>query len=101
VSRITGLLSTLHRICSTFITQDTMAEMARDIKAKRTGEVSASANELYQFINKVRRTGSDWAGLGQIGSGRAGLRRTGHGCSWWPVYSVGLSGWVADRELLL
>lgn len=33
--------------------QDTMAEMATDIKAKRTGEVSASADELFQFINKV------------------------------------------------
>ena len=28
--------------------------MARDIKAKRTGEVSASADELYRFIGRVR-----------------------------------------------
>ncbi|KAI8468150.1 MAG: LETM1-domain-containing protein [Monoraphidium minutum] len=34
--------------------QDTMAEMAKEIKSKRTGEVSASADELFQFINKVR-----------------------------------------------
>lgn len=34
--------------------QDTMAEMASDIKAKRTGEVSASADELFRFINRVR-----------------------------------------------
>jgi hypothetical protein len=31
-----------------------MAEMASDIKARRTGEVSASADELFQFINKAR-----------------------------------------------
>lgn len=41
--------------------QDTMAEMASDIKAKRTGEVSASADELFRFINKAR-----------LGRGRAG-----------------------------
>ena len=46
--------------------QDTMAEMASDIKAKRTGEVSASADELFQFINKVR----GWRGF--LGSGRGG-----------------------------
>lgn len=34
--------------------QDTMSEMAREIKNKRTGEVSASADELFRFINKVR-----------------------------------------------
>jgi hypothetical protein len=31
-----------------------MSEMAREIKNKRTGEVSASADELFRFINKVR-----------------------------------------------
>lgn len=31
-----------------------MAEMASDIKAKRTGEMSASADELFRFINRVR-----------------------------------------------
>jgi hypothetical protein len=30
-----------------------MAEMAKEIKTKRTGEVSASADELFQFINTV------------------------------------------------
>lgn len=34
--------------------QDTVAEMAKNIKAKRTGEMSASADELYTFINRVR-----------------------------------------------
>ena len=43
-----------------------MAEMASDIKAKRTGEVSASADELFQFINKVR----GWSVF--FGSGRGG-----------------------------
>ena len=33
--------------------QDTVAEMAKDIKSKRTGEVQASAEELYKFMNKV------------------------------------------------
>lgn len=41
-----------------------MAEMASDIKAKRTGEVSASADELFRFINKAR-----------LGRGRAGVAR--------------------------
>ena len=31
--------------------------MATDIKAKRTGEVAASADELFRFINKVRGGG--------------------------------------------
>lgn len=44
--------------------QDTMAEMASDIKAKRTGEVSASADELFRFINKARLG----AGAGPSGS---------------------------------
>jgi hypothetical protein len=39
--------------CSPPAPQDTVAEMAREIKNKRTGEVSASADELFQFINKV------------------------------------------------
>lgn len=48
--------------------QDTVAEMAKDIKAKRTGEMSATAAELYTFINRVRGgsvalTGSRIAGL--------------------------------------
>lgn len=34
--------------------QDTVAEMAKDIKAKRTGDTSASAAELYAFVNRVR-----------------------------------------------
>ena len=34
--------------------QDTMAEMAQKIKSKRTGEVSASAGELFAFIGRVR-----------------------------------------------
>jgi hypothetical protein len=29
--------------------------MAKDIKAKRTGEMSTNAAELYAFINRVRR----------------------------------------------
>jgi hypothetical protein len=33
--------------------QATVAEMAKDIKAKRTGETSASAAELYAFVNRV------------------------------------------------
>ena len=33
--------------------QDTVAEMAKDIKSKRTGEVQASSEELYKFMNKV------------------------------------------------
>jgi hypothetical protein len=37
--------------------QDTVAEMAKDIKAKRTGEMSATAAELYTFINRVRGGG--------------------------------------------
>jgi hypothetical protein len=28
--------------------------MAKDIKAKRTGEMSTNAAELYAFINRVR-----------------------------------------------
>jgi hypothetical protein len=36
--------------------QDTVAEMAKDIKAKRTGDTSASAAELYAFVNRVRRS---------------------------------------------
>lgn len=31
-----------------------MAEMAQKIKSKRTGEVSASAGELFAFIGRVR-----------------------------------------------
>lgn len=34
--------------------QDTVAEMAKEIKATRSGRVQASADELYSFINKVR-----------------------------------------------
>jgi LETM1 and EF-hand domain-containing protein 1 len=34
--------------------QDTVQEMAKEIKSKRTGEVSASADELFEFINRVR-----------------------------------------------
>lgn len=34
--------------------QDTVAEMAKDIKAKRTGDTSANAAELYAFVNRVR-----------------------------------------------
>ncbi|WIA07926.1 hypothetical protein OEZ85_007404 [Tetradesmus obliquus] len=37
--------------------QDTVAEMAKDIKAKRTGEMSTNAAELYAFINRVRAGG--------------------------------------------
>ena len=33
--------------------QDTVAEMAKDIKAKRTGAAAASAEELYNFMDKV------------------------------------------------
>jgi len=49
--------------------QDTMAEMAKEIKAKRTGEVSASADELFQFINKVGGGVGGWGwgwGLGWV-----------------------------------
>jgi hypothetical protein len=28
--------------------------MAKDIKSKRTGDISTSAAELYAFINRVR-----------------------------------------------
>jgi hypothetical protein len=31
--------------------------MAKDIKAKRTGETSASAAELYAFVNRVSGSG--------------------------------------------
>ncbi|CAD7704609.1 unnamed protein product [Ostreobium quekettii] len=35
--------------------QDTVALMARDLRQKRTGDVQASAAELYQFMKRVRR----------------------------------------------
>ncbi len=38
---------------SSSVLQDTVSEMAKDIKSKRTGAAAASANELYQFMNKV------------------------------------------------
>lgn len=38
--------------------QDTVAEMARDINKKRTGEVSSTAADLYQFMTKVRAGGT-------------------------------------------
>jgi len=41
---------------SSLLLQDTVAEMAKNIKAKRTGEMSASADELYTFINRVRNS---------------------------------------------
>lgn len=31
--------------------------MAKDIKAKRTGDTSANAAELYAFVNRVRHLG--------------------------------------------
>ena len=33
--------------------QDTVALMARDLRQKRTGQVQASAAELYQFMKSV------------------------------------------------
>lgn len=38
--------------------QDTVAEMARDINRNRSGQVAATAEELYQFMKEVRRGGS-------------------------------------------
>ena len=63
--------------------QDTVAEMARDMKRSRTGDVAATADELYNFINKVcvcartmpyRMDGCCccW-GAGALGWGGAGL----------------------------
>ena len=55
--------------------QDTVAEMARDMKRSRTGDVAATADELYNFINKARvgvvqydaRTVRGWLLLGGLG----------------------------------
>jgi hypothetical protein len=44
--------------------QDTVAEMAKDIKAKRTGEMSTNAAELYAFINRVSRAADGACGAG-------------------------------------
>ena len=51
-------LTQTHTHTHTHTHQDTVAEMATDIKAKRTGEVAASADELFRFINKVRGGGA-------------------------------------------
>lgn len=48
------LLSVLLDSRLTHHRQDTVAEMAKDIKAKRTGDTSANAAELYAFVNRVR-----------------------------------------------
>ena len=34
--------------------QDTVAEMAKNMKSNRTGETQASASELYDFMKRVR-----------------------------------------------
>jgi hypothetical protein len=33
--------------------QDTVADMAKDMRDNRTGSAAASAEELYQFMQKV------------------------------------------------
>ena len=35
------------------IVQDTVADMAKDMRDSRTGSAAASAEELYQFMQKV------------------------------------------------
>lgn len=38
--------------------QDTVADMAKDMRDTRTGSAAASAEELYQFMQKVHMCGS-------------------------------------------
>ena len=35
------------------VVQDTVADMAKDMRDSRTGSAAASAEELYQFMQKV------------------------------------------------
>lgn len=59
--------------------QDTVAEMAKDIKAKRTGEMSTNAAELYAFINRVRRAARAAAAVPPVRQrGRASRAGTVH-----------------------
>ncbi len=60
--------------------QDTVAEMANDIRKRSTGEQAATAAELYQFIAKVSGRGAGrargWPGrLGAVRRGCPGGRR--------------------------
>jgi hypothetical protein len=53
--------------------QDTVAEMANDIRKRSTGEQAATAAELYQFIAKVGRgAGGRAGGRSTLGSVRLG-----------------------------
>ena len=36
--------------------QDTVAEMAKNMKSNRTGATQASASELYDFMKRVRHS---------------------------------------------
>lgn len=42
-----------HRCCTPNTTQDTVAEMAKDLKKRGSGATSTTAAELYEFIKKV------------------------------------------------
>jgi hypothetical protein len=70
--------------------QDTVAEMAREIKTKRTGEVSASADELFQFINKVGARAVSEGQEGRRACGGLGLGMNPHTPPQPPMPSDGL-----------
>lgn len=76
--------------------QDTVAVMARDLKQRETGDVQASADELYQFMRDVQHpTSSEFnSPLSRSGVERLCTMKTSSGLHSSSVMSSPLTIWI-------